>query len=327
MIATVEPERILKELRKLWIDLGKQEEHGVLRACAMTFIVATADLGDDQELGEMIASLMHEHPSRAIVLRIRPEGQLDARVFAQCWMPFGKHQQICCEQVEITSPEQALDEAASVITGIAVPDLPVVLYLRTPALVGNAALAPVLPLATKIVVDSSRTKEAAPVLKALDASRNRGTTCADLAWARLTPWREAISRLFDHQAARDNIGSLDEVRIVHAGPRAPVSAYYFGGWFWHALGRQPRIRIEAGDGASYNGIVSVAVHAPGGFDASVRLLDCCQIETQIGGVSQRLVFPAESEGSALHEELGILGLDSIYEDALGLAKRVKDAAG
>ena len=86
----------------------------------------------------MIASLMHEHPSRAIVLRIRPGSELDARVFAQCWMPFGKRQQICCEQVEITSPEAALGDAASLITGIVVPDLPVVLYLRTPALIGNA---------------------------------------------------------------------------------------------------------------------------------------------------------------------------------------------
>src|SRR5512147_1042888 len=143
MTTAIEPERILKELRNLWTDLGKEQEHGVLRACAMTFIVATGGSGDEQELGEMIASLMHQHPSRAIVLRIRP-GAFDARVFAQCWMPFGKRQQICCEQVEITSPDTALKDAASLITGIAVPDLPVVLYLRSPEWIGSRALEPVL---------------------------------------------------------------------------------------------------------------------------------------------------------------------------------------
>jgi glucose-6-phosphate dehydrogenase assembly protein OpcA len=293
----------------------------------MTLIVATADQGDDQELGEMIASLMHEHPSRAIVLRIRPGSELDARVFAQCWMPFGKRQQICCEQVEITSPESALGEAASLITGIAVPDLPVVLYLRTPALIGNPALDPVLPLATKLVVDSSHAGEAGRVLKALDARLSKDPRCADLAWARLTPWREAISRLFDHQQAREAIASLDHVRIVHAGAEAPAAAYYFAAWFWHSLRRQPRVRVEAGAGESYNGIVSVEVRAPGGFEASVRLLDCCQIETRMDGLTQRLVFPAESEGGALHEELGILGADAVYQEVLALAARLRGGAG
>ena len=316
MTATVQPERILKELRNLWIDLGKEQEHGVLRACAMTFIVATADQGDDQELGEMIASLMHEHPSRAIVLRIRPTGELDARVFAQCWMPFGKRQQICCEQVEITSPESQLGEAASVITGIAVPDLPVVLYLRTAALITNPALEPVLPLASKLIVDSSRVADAASGLKYLDRLRSKTPGCADLSWARLTPWREAVSQLFDHQEARNALDSIDEIRVVHAGDRIPSAAYYLAGWFLHVLRREPRTQIVAGTGEAHSGIVSVIVRAPGGFEATVQSLDCCQIETHVGNVSQRLVFPAESEGGALHEELGILGADPVYREVL-----------
>ena len=327
MTAAVQPERILKELRKLWIDLGKEQEHGVLRACAMTFIVATADQGDDQELGEMIASLMHEHPSRAIVLRIHPDGELDARVFAQCWMPFGKRQQICCEHVEITSPESQLSEAAWVITGIAVPDLPVVLYLRTPALVGNRALDPVLPLASKLIVDSSRAAGAGPGLKVIDGLRNKASGCADLSWARLTPWRDVVSQLFDHHEARNALGSLDALRIVHAGSKAPSGAYYLAGWFLHVLSHEPRIELVKGTGEAYDGIVSVDIRAPGGFEASVRSVDCCQIEARIGTVSQRLVFPAESEGGALHQELGILGADPVYREVLRRAAQLEDRLG
>ena len=291
----------------------------------MTLIVATAEQGDDQDLGETIASLMHEHPSRAIVLRIRPGSELEARVFAQCWMPFGKRQQICCEQVEITSPEGALNEAAALITGIVVPDLPVVLYLRTPALIGSAALVPILPLATKVVGDASKVGDTGMVLKALDAMRIKGPRCADLAWARLTPWREAVAQLFDHQKARDAIGSLDEVGIVHSGGDAPIAAYYLAGWFTHVLRREPQFRIEAGTGQTYNGIVRVHLRGAAGFAASVELVDCCQIETRIDGISQRLVFPPESEGGALHEELSILGPDPVYDDVLRLAARMRGA--
>ena len=71
----------------------------------MTLIVVVEEERDAQAIGETLASLMHEHPSRAIVLRVRSgeEPSLSARVFAQCWMPFGSRQQICCEQVEIIS--------------------------------------------------------------------------------------------------------------------------------------------------------------------------------------------------------------------------------
>ena len=35
-VVPVNPEKILKQLGRLWVDLGQTEEHGVLRACAMT---------------------------------------------------------------------------------------------------------------------------------------------------------------------------------------------------------------------------------------------------------------------------------------------------
>ena len=96
MAITVKPERILKDLSKLWVDLAKQDPNGVLRACAMTLVVVIEESRDAAEVGEAIAALMHEHPSRAIVLRVRGGEELDleARVFAQCWMPFGRRQQI-----------------------------------------------------------------------------------------------------------------------------------------------------------------------------------------------------------------------------------------
>ncbi len=136
MQAAIRPERLLKDLRNLWVDLGKDEPSGVLRACAMTMIVVVEEERDAQAIGETLASLMHEHPSRAIVLRVRSEEEpsLSARVFAQCWMPFGSRQQICCEQVEIISSLASFADVPAVLRSLAVPDLPVVLYCPSEAL-------------------------------------------------------------------------------------------------------------------------------------------------------------------------------------------------
>src|ERR1700676_3849503 len=104
---TINPEQILNELSKLWVDLAKEKDSadGVLRACSMTLIAALSEKDDPGEIGETLAMLMREHPSRAIVVRVRDSEEhfLASRVFAQCWMPFGLRRQICCEQVEITA--------------------------------------------------------------------------------------------------------------------------------------------------------------------------------------------------------------------------------
>ncbi len=101
---SIEPEKILKDLRNLWSDLGRNAEvsGGVLRACGMTLVVAAESAADCQELRHTLGVLMHDHPARAIVLRLNEKPGLDASVFSQCWMPFGKHQQICAEGIEIT---------------------------------------------------------------------------------------------------------------------------------------------------------------------------------------------------------------------------------
>src|SRR5258708_6100210 len=144
----VQPEQLLKDLRRLWSDLGKQDENGVLRACAMTLIVAVHDEAEHAlHVSETIASLMHEHPSRAIVIRVRgvEGGLLEGRVLAHWWMPFGGRQQICCEEIEITCSPSSVIDLPSVINGLVVPDLPVVLYFPDADLCQSRQFAALVP--------------------------------------------------------------------------------------------------------------------------------------------------------------------------------------
>ena len=115
VISPAQPEQILKGLGKLWTSLGQEEKQQgkptVLRACAMTLIVATDEADEGFAASQTISELMREHPSRGIVLAVSPrraERSPQARVLAQCWKPFGKAQQICCEQIEIKARSDKL---------------------------------------------------------------------------------------------------------------------------------------------------------------------------------------------------------------------------
>src|SRR3954453_11413305 len=226
MATAVQPERILKDLGKLWVDLGKQDEHGVLRACTMTFVVIVDESHDPVAIGQTIASLMHDHPSRAIVIRVRPgsEPHLDARVLAQCWMPFGSNQQICCEQVEISSSLGSLEDVPAVIRGLIVPDLPVVLYCRSVQLLHTAQFQALLPLTGKLVIDSG-SEDGLAAIEYLASLPCEGCRKADLTWCRLTRWRESIAQIFENPARLKAASSLDQIEIHHTGAEPPVAVY------------------------------------------------------------------------------------------------------
>ena len=100
---------------------------------------------------------MREHPSRAIVMRVIDDEkrELEARVFAQCWMPFGQRRQICCEQIEITSSGVSLTDVPAVVLPLVVADLPVILWSRLPRLFATPALDALSRIATKTIVDSA----------------------------------------------------------------------------------------------------------------------------------------------------------------------------
>ena len=80
----IKPDDILKELGAHWRDLGthgEAEGDGLLRACSMTLTCFADDEEDASLLGEVLASLMPEDPSRLIVVRLKDgEDEFTARV-------------------------------------------------------------------------------------------------------------------------------------------------------------------------------------------------------------------------------------------------------
>src|ERR1035437_2882599 len=90
---TIEPEKILRDLRDLWAQLAREQDGagGVLRACSMTLMVVAEpdEAADAERARKTIGVLMSGHPSRAIVMTLYEDGEFGGRVFAECWMPFG----------------------------------------------------------------------------------------------------------------------------------------------------------------------------------------------------------------------------------------------
>jgi glucose-6-phosphate dehydrogenase assembly protein OpcA len=292
----------------------------------MTFIVVADEAQDPHAIGENIAALMHEHPSRAIVVRVRqcPEQLLEARVFAQCWMPFGRRQQICCEQVEIICSPASLADVAAVVRALIVPDLPSILFSPTESLWFLPQFEALLPLAGKLIVDSCGMRDSTRVLSFLSGLGSVRT--ADLAWGRLSPWREAVAQVFESPARRRNVYDLSEVRIMYKADEEPSAVYYMAGWFMHVLGAGVRIKIARGVGPEFANIAHVSLSGAG-LEASIDVVERCTVETRINdGPAQVTMFPVANDYFALRQELSVTGRDVLFEDALGLGHLMRSGA-
>ncbi len=306
--AAIKPDKILKQLEDIWVSLanpgedGKPSGDGVLRACSMTLMSFVDDEEDSLALGETLSSMMREHPSRMVVVRLR-EGDdfLDARVFAQCWMPFGHRSQICCEQIEITATMDRLPDVAAIVGPLAVPDLPRLMFLRSARIVRAGALRKILRLGDKIIVDSSL--PGAPGFGELGGLLESGHVTGDLAWTRITEIRSLLAQLLEGRRP-------ESISIEYSGREAGPEARYLEAWLASSL-PESRVGLKSGGSAGPGKPTAVRV----GTEFHVTLCDG-GAEVMIGDLGQRASFSHSSTEDLLNAELGIVIHDPVFERAL-----------
>jgi glucose-6-phosphate dehydrogenase assembly protein OpcA len=313
----VQPEKVLRDLRDLWTQLASdQKEPGsVLRACAMTLLVIAGDEAAAENVRRILGGVMHHHPCRAIVLRISPGAELAARVFAECWMPSGSHTQICAEGIELTCDAAHLEDAAQLAVPLIVPDLPVVVWFHGDrAMPENTdAASPLLKLAQKVIVDSAFAPDPGSGIAAVRALRSPSRRIADLAWTRLTGWRESIANAFTCNRSM----AISSVRIQCAGAES-TSLRYFQRWIEHAV-PSAAVTIEAAvnpeKDAARAGLRAVTLS--GVNDAvTIALSGEDAIEVIVGDRRARSPLPSTSEDALMREELSIAGVDPVFDAVL-----------
>lgn len=316
----VQPEQVLKELDEMWVSVGRQSETegGVVRACALTLIVVTDCSEDTPTIGETVAELMREHPCRAIVLCLRPSAdQIDAKVTAQCWMPFGTREQICCELIEVTAGESSVPSLPGFILPLTAPDLPVVMWLRRPRL-------DLSHLADTIIVDSAQLGG----LRGFLEFRRRAAAprVADLAWTRLTPWREIIAQIFENPVARDRRSRISQAEILWSGEPVRAEVYYLAAWLMRGLELQRDGLVLTHVPVGTAGIQGIALAAPD-LAISAKLTERSVVEVRVNTVARQTVFSPLTDCVLLREELSITSRDAVFEESVTLAEQLERGGG
>ena len=311
VIEEIKAEKLLKELAGVWTELGQTDtEYAIVRACSLTLLVATTGESDEQDLAGTLGDLMHSHPSRYIVLRLveRPVPEFSARVFAQCQLAFGRRQQLCCEQIEFTATPDRIPDFYAVALGLTVADLPVLLWIRDARLLLAPHFQQVLRLARPLIVDSAQFVDARAGLLELERHRRDGWRIKDLAWSRLTVWRETVAQMFETGACQRLLEKIDRVEIKGRFGPTGTDVQYLAAWLGQRL---PSARISA----SGSGIQRIRLIA-GGQRVEVNDIGEALVATSLDGMVTRVPDPLRNDAHLLEEELSILGPDPTYDATL-----------
>jgi glucose-6-phosphate dehydrogenase assembly protein OpcA len=274
-----------------------REEGGAVALGRVLTLVIVSTGGFDEEAIEAANAASREHPMRVIVLVVQPDAAtgLDAQI--RVGGDAG-----ASEVVVLRARGEAADNQESLVNGLLLPDAPVVAWWPEdpPSAPASSAIG---RMAQRRITDASTKPYVSDRLASLGHVYKPGDT--DLAWTRLTHWREQLAAVLDQPPYESVIG----VEVVGAGDSP--STGLLAAWLRMKLDVPVEWRYAPAEEWSH-GIRSVRLVRASGDIVLERSNETDATLTQPGQPTHDIVLPRRSLRECLAEELRRLDPDLLY---------------
>ncbi|MFT4147444.1 MAG: glucose-6-phosphate dehydrogenase assembly protein OpcA [Micrococcaceae bacterium] len=278
-----------------------REEGGVVALGRVLTLIISTPKGQEEEAIKAAKEASREHPMRVIVVAEntqRSSNRLDAeiRVGADAG---------ASEIVILEVSGELINQKASLVTGLILPDAPIVTLWpnETPE---NAAKSTLGKISQRRITDSANTVDPMKTLKDLAATYADGDT--DFAWTRLTHWREQLVAVFN------NFKNPRVESITVKGATDSPSSYLLAAWLGKDL-KQDACLEDSGKGTGVTGVN--ITFKDGGVVNMFRPIGKETAElTQPGEQKQTLSLPRRNLPDCLAEELRRIDADEVYGEVL-----------
>ncbi len=274
----------------------REEGGAVALGRVLTLVIVTAH-GLQEEAIEAANDASREHPMRVIVLIPDPTGEpkLDAQI--RVGGDAG-----ASEVIVLRAHGPAAASQEGLITGLLLPDAPVVAWWPDHPPV-SPSTSEVGRVAQRRITDASTPPFAKTRLSQLGATYAPGDT--DLAWTRLTRWREQLAAVLDQPPYEP----VTAVEVVGAGS-SPSTGLMAA---WLRLKLDVPVSWRSADPDEWeHGIQFVRLTRPSGDILLQRSNDIDATLTQPGQPSHDIVLPRRTLRECLAEELRRLDPDVLY---------------
>jgi len=260
---------VMEKLREQEMALrehdAEDQDHPHPRNCVLNLVVGLKDQHRTTACDTMVGKLAAAHPLRAILVRLHADegpSRLDAEITTEA------HQllhgfPVQREQILLHVRGEAGQHLASLVGPLLVPDVPTYLWWSGREHLDEGKVRDALRFTDVLIVESLHfDRPAAGLLELAElvADPDAPVGVSDFRWARLWPWRDAISQFFAPAGRLALLRGLREVEISAAGtdPDSRAGAALLAGWLANALGWRVRDVREADGGGAAGGTQAVA---------------------------------------------------------------------
>lgn len=282
----------------------REEGGAVALGRVLTLVIATK-LGEEEEAIEAANDASREHPMRVIVVSTGPgdDETHDARVDAQIRVGGDAG---ASEVVVVRAYGDAARDQESLVTGLLLPDAPVVAWWPgdSPESVSESALG---RISQRRITDAAAGPDPLGCLGVLSTHYQPGDT--DFAWTRLTHWRAQLAAVLD-QPPYEPVTEAE----VHGAADSP-STVLLAAWLQRQLQLPVTLGVTAkGQGSS--GIQSVRLGRASGSIVLERTAVNVATLSQPNQPTHDISLPRRSLRDCLAEELRRLDPDDLFGDVI-----------
>ena len=331
--------------KKFALAEARDAEQPHPRNSVMTLVAVASTDADERRAQRATRAIGNQHPAQGIVIRDQPDegsGRIDGTIATDTLRPAFA----CAVQSEVVTLRvrgAAGEHLAALIDPLLPSGVPTYLWwVGTPPF-GKRELEDALRICDALVVDTARFD--APYRSFLELAHlashsHEDLAVADLQWARLEPWREAIAQFFSPSDRRAFLNGISEVGIDYAGEGRGnrIAAALLISWIASTLGW--KLQRAAGGGG---GLVAAHFAAEGWRPIQVAFrsvpkahlargeLSAIRIGGGAGGKTFRLsVLRDPDRPRHIAPDVGARGYQSLHpaggEDDAGLELAQRSAA-
>ena len=290
------PDTTVSTIAKKLVSV-REEGGAVALGRVLTLIIVTHH-GTEEEVIEAANDASREHPMRVIAVLFGDDDE-EPRLDAQIRVGGDAG---ASEVVVLRAHGAAGSNAESLVTGLLLPDAPVVAWWPADA-PENPSQSAIGRIAQRRITDASSQPDPAAWVARLGEHYVPGDT--DFAWTRVTRWREQLAAVLD-QPPYEPVTAV-EVRGSSESPSTALLAAWLG------------LKLEVPVDYAYlpadewaTGIKSVRLTRPSGDTLLERPAPNVAVLTQPGQPTHDLAFPRRTLRECLAEELRRLDPDLLY---------------
>lgn len=358
----VDVREIEDALTQLWMT-SQTGGRSSMQAYILNLIIFAGSATNASDAQKIAARVGQMHPSRTIILHTEDGGasRLRAWISAQCEYS-GAMERSGSEQIMLEAAGDGIRQLPGTVIPLLVPEVPVVLWWSGDGLFNHPIFPALMDASDQLVIDSSVFSDSVQMLArlhALGSEEYPGVAFRDLAWARLTPWRELTAQFFDAPPSRPYLDGIQRVQVTYAyadeGQYNPEQALLYGSWLasrlaWETIpnlrrfGREMMIVMRDEDApVTLEFSAQHAPDLPAGCLLSATLIaqagetiatftieraddrEHTVVKMAVHGqTTQERIVPMH-EGSVaemLAEEVSTVRRDRVYDEALAVAIRI-----